>query len=174
MKDKTDNILRQRLATAWDFPPMPQGARERFLDRLEREEHPRHRRRGLYIGASVAIAAAVVCIVLMIVRPDTDHTPVPTRMDLTIAEVKGYYKARMWSESEYIIMLADALDEDTRLSLLQEVRNLEQGPDSLVESLLKEPVSDDIKIRYITRVYTTHLRSMQQIHSMLDDLVAKK
>ena len=111
---------------------------------------------------------------MLIVKPETTEDAAPTQMELTIAEIKGYYKAKMWSESEYIIMLTDGLDEETRQSLLQEVNKLEQGSDSLAESLLEEPISDDLKIRYITQVYISHLRSMQQIHNMLNELTAQK
>lgn len=153
---------------------MPQGSRERFLDKLEHAERPRHRRLKLYIGVLSAMAAAVIGFVLMLVRPRSAVDSTPTQMELTIAEVKGYYKAKLWSESEYIVMLTENMDEDTRNELLQEVQELEQGPDSLVERLQDEPVSDDLKIFYITQVYRSHLRSLQQIHSLLDERMAQK
>lgn len=153
---------------------MPQGSRERFLDKLEHAERPRHRRLKLYIGVAAAMAAAVIGFVLLLVRPRSAADSTPTQMELTIAEVKGYYKAKLWSESEYIVMLTENMDEDTRNELLQEVQELEQGPDSLVERLQDEPVSDDLKIFYITQVYCSHLRSLQQIHHLLDERMAQK
>lgn len=174
MKNNKDNVLKQKLASVWNVPPMPQGSRQRFLDKLKHDCKPRHKRRGLYIGLPAAVAAVVATLVMLIVKPETTEDAAPTHMELTIAEIKGYYKAKMWSESEYIIMLTDGLDEETRQSLLQEVNKLEQGSDSLAESLLEEPISDDLKIRYITQVYISHLRSMQQIHNMLNELTAQK
>ncbi len=115
------------------------------------------------------MAAAILGFVLLIVRPQTDETTVPAQIDLTIAELKGYYKAKLWNESAYIIMLSEEMDEDTRELLLQEVNKIEHSPDSLVEMLQSEPMSDDLKIYYITQVYRSHLHSMQQIHSMLNE-----
>lgn len=174
MKENRDNLLKQRLESAWDVPPMKPDARERFLNKLEREERPRGRHKALYISLISTVAAAIIAFAFIVMRPTSTDNPVPTQMDLTIAEVKGYYKAKLWSESEYITMLAEKLDEDTRETLLQEVRKLETGPDSLVEMLQKEPISDDLKIQYITQVYSHHLSSIQQIHSMLQEYMAKK
>lgn len=174
MKEDKDNVLKRRLESAWDVPPMSRDSRARFIDKLERAEHSRHRRPWLYAGMFSAMAAVVISFVLLLVRPRTTVDDAPTQMELTIAEVKGYYKAKLWSESEYIIMLTESMDEDTREPLLQEVKKLKQGPDSLVERLLDEPVSDDMKIFYITQVYRSHLRSLQQIHSLLDERVAQK
>ncbi len=120
------------------------------------------------------MVAAIIGFVLMLARPRSTGEDAPTQMELTIAEVRGYYKAKLWSESEYIFMLTENMDEDTRETLLQEVKKLEQGPDSLVERLQDEPVSDDLKIFYITQIYQSHLRSLQHIHSLLDERVARK
>lgn len=163
-----------RMESAWDVPPMPRGCRERFLDKLERAEHSRSRRPWLYAGMFSAMVAAIIGFVLMLARPRSTGEDAPTQMELTIAEVRGYYKAKLWSESEYIFMLTENMDEDTRETLLQEVKKLEQGPDSLVERLQDEPVSDDLKIFYITQIYQSHLRSLQHIHSLLDERVARK
>lgn len=174
MGNDIDKALKQRLETAWDVPPMQQGNRERFIAGLERMQRPRRNRRRMYIGMFSAMAAAVMGFVLLLVRPRTDVGSAPEPMELTISEVKGYYKAKLWSESEYIVRLADRMDEDTRESLLRELKKMEQEPDSLVERIMAEPISDDLKVYYITQMYTYHLRSMQNIHSLLDESMAQK
>lgn len=166
--------MKQRLETAWAVPTIPGDSRKRFLDKLEHAERARRQRSGWYIGVPAAMAAAIIGFVLLLVPPRPTGDSAPTQMELTIAEVKGYYKAKLWSESEYIAMLAEGMDEDTREVLMQEVEKLEQGPDTIVERLQGEPVPDDMKIFYITQVYRSHLRSLQQIHSLLDGRVAQK
>ncbi len=174
MKDYKDKALKQRLESSWDVPPLPQGSRERFLDRLEHAKHPRHNRMRLYIGVLSTMAAAILVFVLLLVKPQTNESVAPAQIDLRIAELKGYYKAKLWSESSYIITLTEDMDEAARELLLQEVNKIEHSPDSLVDRLQNEPMSDDLKIYYITQVYHSHLHSMQQIHSMLNEWMTEK
>ncbi|MDE5560523.1 MAG: hypothetical protein K2J00_01785 [Bacteroidaceae bacterium] len=178
MKKDIDKALKQRLEAAWDVPPMSHGSRKRFIAGLECVERPHRNRQRVYIGVLSALAAVITGIVFLLVQPltDVDSTlqPMPQQVKLTIAEVRGYYKAKLWSESEYIVMLAAELNEDTREALLQEVKKMETEPETLVERILTEPMSDDLKIFYITQVYSSHLRSMQHIHSLLDETMAQK
>lgn len=174
MKNGKEKTLKQRLETAWDVPPLPQGSRERFLDRLGRAERPQRHRRKFLTGAFAATAAAVAAVVWLLTPPREGHEAEPTPMALTIAEIKGYYKGQMWSEAEFIIGLSRDLDEKTRESLLQEVKAIQDGPDSLVESLQHEAMPEDQKIHYIAQIYRSHLRSMQKIRSLLDERVAIK
>lgn len=174
MKNDKDILLKNKLEQAWDAPPMSPTSRERFLDKLEQSRSSRRKRLTLYIGMSAATVAVIIAFVLLIGRSSTDEVPIPAPQESLIAEVMECYRAKLWSESECIVLLTKDLDEETRRSLLQEVKKLEFGPDSLVALLLNEPLSDDRKISYISQVYESHLRSLQQIHGLLDKMQAEK
>lgn len=167
-------MLKNRLEEVWDVPPMSPASRERFLDKLEQSGPSRRKRLTLYIGMSAVTAAVIVAFVLLIGRSSTDEAPMPAPKESLIAEVEACYRAKLWSESECIALLTKDLDEETRQSLLQEVKKLEFGPDSLVALLQNEPLPDDRKISYISQVYESHLRSLQQIRGLLDKMQADK
>lgn len=174
MKDDKDKLLKNKLEQAWDVPPMSPGFREHFLGKLERSGQSRHRRPVIYIGISAAVAAVIVAFLLLVGHPTADEAPLPVPEKSLIAEVEACYKAKLWSESECIALLTGDLDEQTRQSLLQEVKKLEFGPDSLVRLLRDEPLSDERKISYISQVYESHLRSLRQIHGLLSKMGAEK
>lgn len=168
-------MLRQRLEGAWDVPPMSHSGRDRFLDRLEKSERSASRRSmAISLAIFTSVAAALLGFALLIVRPAKTTAPEPTSMELALAELKGYYKAKMWSEAEYIDMLSARLGEQTHRDIMAEMDCLQHEADSLVEQLQMEPMQDDKKIYYITNMYRLHLRSMQQLHSLLDDRLARK
>lgn len=173
MKNGRNDSLKDVLERAWEVPPLSKDSRERFLEKLDGAEHPRRHRLGLYIGILSSVAAFVVGFVLILQQPRAADDSAPAKIELTIAEVKGYYKSKLWSESEYIMMLTESMDAGKRESLLQEIKKMELDSDSLVENLQNEPISDDFKIMYITQIYKSHLRSMQHIHGLLLDMVAE-
>ncbi len=166
MRNEDNKILKERLEEAWSVPPMPKGSRDRFMRQLDRKRNVTPIVR-LRVIAATAIAAALVGAVFFLISPKT--TEEPTSLDLAIAEVKGYYKSLMWSEAEYIEQLTHYMDTQTREELMAEVRKVEAGPDSIVDVLQKEQMPEDIKIASITSVYMSHLRSLKQIHALLDD-----
>lgn len=175
MKDDRDHLLRQRLEEAWQVPQMSPRGRDRFLGRLEKAERSARRRTmGIRLAIFTSVAAALMGFALLIVRPAKTSVPEPTPMELALAELKGYYKAKMWTEAEYIDRLSARLDEQTHRDIMAEMDRLQHGTDSLVEQLQREPMQDDMKIYYITNLYRVHLRSMQQLHSLLDDRLARK
>lgn len=174
MTQDRNKELKRKLTSAWDVPPMSEGSRNRFLEKLKQQEHPHHNRARIYIGVVSAIAAVLVICALILRPADTEERDEPTHTELTIAEVKGYYKAKIWSESEYIIKLTEHMDEKTRNSLLSEIKKMEHAPDSLIEHLRDEPISNDLKIYYVTQIYQSYLHSMQQLHSLLDERTSQK
>lgn len=174
MKNDKDILLKNKLDRAWDVPPMSPASREHFLDKLEQSRPVRRQRLTLYIGMAAAVAAVLIGFVLLVNRPSRDEAPMPAPKESLIAEVEACYRAKLWSESECIALLTKNLDEQTRQSLLQEVNKLEFGSDSLVRLLRDEPLSDDQKISYISQVYDSHLRSLQQIHGLLSKMQAEK
>ncbi len=166
MKDKDNKMLKERLEAAWNVPPMPKGGKVRFMDELDRRQRVRPLWRWR-IAVATAVAASIVGVVFFLLAPTTAEQP--TQVDLTIAEVKGYYKSLMWSETEYIEQLTLGMDEDTRNELMAEARKVEEGPDSVVEVLQEEMMPDDEKVACIASVYRSHLQSLKRIHALLND-----
>lgn len=172
MKTDNDKRLKQRMEAAWKTPPLPQGSRERFLRQLYKAEA---RRRSVRKWRNGAITALAACLAGLFFRlgPATD-TAEPTRTDVSIAEVRGYYKSLIWSESEYIAELAADMDSAGRERLMKEVEKIQGGPDSIVLRIQREALTEDEKIAYITAVYSSHLSSLQQIRTLLDNRIAKR
>jgi hypothetical protein len=83
--------------------------------------------------------------------------------------VKGYYKAQMWSETEFIMELSKNLDPELRQRLLMEVRLVNETPDSIMLDIMKQEIDEDQKIYYITSMYMAHLRSLKYMHEALSD-----
>ncbi len=165
MKTENEKKLKQRLDAEWKTPPLPQGSRERFLRQLEKAESARRPAWTLRIAVVTAIAACLTGLIFWFNQPQESQSPPQT--EVTIAEVRGYYKALMWDETKYIASLVEGLDATTREHLMKEVEKIQNGPDSVIQDIQKEPFSDSEKITYITQVYMSHLRSLQHIQSLL-------
>ncbi len=170
MMTDNDKRLKQRLEAAWQTPPLPQGSRERFLRQLYKAEARQRTVQKWRIG-TIATLAACLAGVFFWLGPSAD-TVEPTQADVSIAEVRGYYKSLIWSETEYIAELAANMDSAGRERLMKEVEKIQGGPDSIVLRIQREALTEDEKIAYITAVYSSHLSSLQQIRTLLDNRVA--
>ena len=152
------------------MPPQPAGSRERFAQRLSQARGTQRRHWFYGVGSAIGIAASVIIAFLML-QPQSDvpatELSVQQTLSAGIAEVKGYYKAQMWSETEYILELSKDMKPEMQAKLMAEVTQLTENPDSVALTILSEDIDDDRKIYYITSVYMAHLRSLQYIHQML-------
>ncbi|MBP3590245.1 MAG: hypothetical protein J6J61_06680, partial [Muribaculaceae bacterium] len=97
--------------------------------------------------------------------PEREHTP--GEMEITMAEVKGYYASLFMEETEFICDLIKDMPPQTREELMEEVARINQSPDSTIDFIMKEGMSDGEKILYATRVYKSHLHSLQHIRGIL-------
>ncbi len=172
MMTDSDKRLKLRLEAAWKTPPLPQGSRERFLRQLDKAEARQRSVRWWRIGAVAALAACLAGLFFFRLGPTAD-TAEPTQTDVSIAEVRGYYKSLIWSEAEYIALLAADMDSAGRERLMAEVAKIQGGPDSTVMRIQREALTEDEKIAYITAVYSSHLSSLQQIRTLLDNRQAR-
>lgn len=173
MNNKNNNALKQLMEQAWPIPPQPVGSRERFAQKLSASRQNSRRHRLWSIGVSVmGIAASVIAIFFML-KPSANAPANDTFDGLNvhtgIAEVKGYYKAQMWSETEFIMELSKNLDPELRQRLLMEVRLVNETPDSIMLDIMKQEIDEDQKIYYITSMYMAHLRSLKYMHEALSD-----
>ena len=172
MNRTNDTRLKQLMEQAWPIPPQPAGSRERFAQRLvqKRQASPKHWWWG--IGSAVGIAASII-IALFVGQPgagiQAEDPTLTEGISTTIAEVRGYYKAKMWSEAEYIMELSEDMSDEMRQRLLMEVRLVSESPDSIVQSIMLEDIDEDQKMYYITSVYMSHLRSLQYMHEALQE-----
>ena len=172
MNKKDNTALKQLMEQAWPVPPQPAGSRERFAQRLS-QARGTHRRHWFYgVGSAIGIAASVI-IAFLILHPQSDvpatELSVQQTLSAGIAEVKGYYKAQMWSETEFIMELSKNLDPELRQRLLMEVRLVNETPDSIMLDIMKQEIDEDQKIYYITSMYMAHLRSLKYMHEALSD-----
>lgn len=157
---------------AWPVPPQPAGSRERFAQRLSQARGTQRRHWFYGVGSAIGIAASVIIAFLML-QPQSDvpatELPIQQTLSAGIAEVKGYYKAQMWSETEFIMELSKNLDSELRQRLLMEVRLVNETPDSIMLDIMKQEIDEDQKIYYITSMYMAHLRSLKYMHEALSD-----
>ena len=172
MNKKDNTALKQLMEQAWPVPPQPAGSRERFAQRLSQARGTQRRHWFYGVGSAIGIAASVIIAFLML-HPQSDvpatELPVQQTLSASIAEVKGYYKAQMWSETEFIMELSKNLDPDLRQRLLMEVRLVNETPDSIMLDIMKQEIDEDQKIYYITSMYMAHLRSLKYMHEALSD-----
>ena len=171
--NRTDNTrLKQLMERAWPIAPQPSGSRERFAQRLAQKRQTSRKYWWWGIGSAVGIAASII-IALFVGQPSvgtqTEELTLTEGINTTIAEVRGYYKAKMWSETEYIMELSKDMSYETRQRLLVEVRLVSESPDSIVQSIMLEDIDDDQKMYHITSVYMAHLRSLQYMHEALKE-----
>ena len=172
MNKKDNTRLKQLMEQAWPVPPQPAGSRERFAQRLSQARGTQRRHWFYGVGSAIGIAASVIIAFLMLhPRSDVPATELPIQQTLSagIAEVKGYYKAQMWSETEFIMELSKNLDPELRQRLLMEVRLVNETPDSIMLDIMKQEIDEDQKIYYITSMYMAHLRSLKYMHEALSD-----
>lgn len=172
MNNKNNNALKQMMEQAWPVPPQPAGSRERFAQRLSQARGTQRRHWFYGVGSAIGIAASVIIAFLML-HPQSDvpatELPIQQTLSASIAEVKGYYKAQMWSETEFIMELSKNLDPELRQRLLMEVRLVNETPDSIMLDIMKQEIDEDQKIYYITSMYMAHLRSLKYMHEALSD-----
>lgn len=172
MNKKDNTALKQLMEQAWPVPPQPAGSRERFAQRLSQARGTQRRHWFYGVGSAIGIAASVIIAFLML-YPQSDvpatELSVQQTLSASIAEVKGYYKAQMWSETEFIMELSKNLDPELRQRLLMEVRLVNETPDSIMLDIMKQEIDEDQKIYYITSMYMAHLRSLKYMHEALSD-----
>lgn len=172
MNKKDNTALKQLMEQAWPVPPQPAGSRERFAQRLSQARGTQRRHWFYGVGSAIGIAASVIIAFLML-HPQSDvpatELPIQQTLSAGIAEVKGYYKAQMWSETEFIMELSKNLDPELRQRLLMEVRLVNETPDSIMLDIMKQEIEEDQKIYYITSMYMAHLRSLKYMHEALSD-----
>ncbi len=172
MNRTNDTRLKQLMEQAWPIPPQPSGSRERFAQRLAQARGTQRRHWFYGVGSAIGIAASVIIAFLML-HPQSDvpatELSVQQTLSAGIAEVKGYYKAQMWSETEFIMELSKNLDPELRQRLLMEVRLVNETPDSIMLDIMKQEIDEDQKIYYITSMYMAHLRSLKYMHEALSD-----
>ena len=172
MNRTNDTRLKQLMEQAWPIPPQPSGSRERFAQRLAQKRQTSRKYWWWGIGSAVGIAASII-IVLFVGQPgagtQAEELTFTEGINATVAEVRGYYKAKMWSETEYIMDLSKDMDPEMRKMLLTEVRLVSESPDSIVQSIMLEDIDEDQKMYYITSVYMSHLRSLQYMHEALQE-----
>ncbi len=172
MNNKNNTALKQLMEQAWPVPPQPAGSRERFAQRLSQARGTQRRHWFYGVGSAIGIAASVIIAFLML-HPQSDvpatELPIQQTLSASIAEVKGYYKAQMWSETEFIMELSKNLDPELRQRLLMEVRLVNETPDSIMLDIMKQEIDEDQKIYYITSMYMAHLRSLKYMHEALSD-----
>ncbi|MBQ2298057.1 MAG: hypothetical protein II278_01615 [Bacteroidaceae bacterium] len=172
MNKKDNTALKQLMEQAWPVPPQPAGSRERFAQRLSQARGTQRRHWFYGVGSAIGIAASVIIAFLML-QPQSDvpatELSVQQTLSAGIAEVKGYYKAQMWSETEFIMELSKNLDPELRQRLLMEVRLVNETPDSIMLDIMKQEIDEDQKIYYITSMYMAHLRSLKYMHEALSD-----
>lgn len=172
MNKKDNTRLKQLMEQAWPVPPQPAGSRERFAQRLSQARGTQRRHCFYGVGSAIGIAASVIIAFLML-HPQSDvpatELPIQQTLSASIAEVKGYYKAQMWSETEFIMELSKNLDPELRQRLLMEVRLVNETPDSIMLDIMKQEIDEDQKIYYITSMYMAHLRSLKYMHEALSD-----
>lgn len=172
MNKKDNTALKQLMEQAWPVPPQPAGSRERFAQRLSQARGTQRRHWFYGVGSAIGIAASVIIAFLML-QPQSDvpatELSVQQTLSVGIAEVKGYYKAQMWSETEFIMELSKNLDPELRQRLLMEVRLVNETPDSIMLDIMKQEIDEDQKIYYITSMYMAHLRSLKYMHEALSD-----
>jgi hypothetical protein len=172
MNKKDNTALKQLMEQAWPVPPQPAGSRERFAQRLSQARGTQRRHWFYGVGSAIGIAASVIIAFLML-QPQSDvpatELSVQQTLSVGIAGVKGYYKAQMWSETEFIMELSKNLDPELRQRLLMEVRLVNETPDSIMLDIMKQEIDEDQKIYYITSMYMAHLRSLKYMHEALSD-----
>lgn len=172
MNKKDNTALKQLMEQAWPVPPQPAGSRERFAQRLSQARGTQRRHWFYGVGSAIGIAASVIIAFLML-QPQSDvpatELSIQQTLSAGIAEVKGYYKAQMWSETEFIMELSKNLDPELRQRLLMEVRLVNETPDSIMLDIMKQEIDEDQKIYYITSMYMAHLRSLKYMHEALSD-----
>lgn len=172
MNKKDNTALKHLMEQAWPVPPQPAGSRERFAQRLSQARGTQRRHWFYGVGSAIGIAASVIIAFLML-HPQSDvpatELSVQQTLSASIAEVKGYYKAQMWSETEFIMELSKNLDPELRQRLLMEVRLVNETPDSIMLDIMKQEIDEDQKIYYITSMYMAHLRSLKYMHEALSD-----
>lgn len=172
MNRTDDTILKQLMEQAWPIPPQPAGSRERFAQRLAQKRQTLRKHWWWSIGSAVGIAASII-ITFLVAQPgastQAEESILPEGINTTIAEVRGYYKAKMWSEAEYIRDMSKDMDPEMRKMLLMEVRLVSESPDSIVQSIMLEDIDEEQKKYYITSVYMSHLRSLQYMHEALKE-----
>ena len=127
------------------MPPQPAGSRERFAQRLSQARGTQRRHWFYGVGSAIGIAASVIIAFLML-QPQSDvpatELPIQQTLSASIAEVKGYYKAQMWSETEFIMELSKNLDPELRQRLLMEVRLVNETPDSIMLDIMKQEIGE--------------------------------
>lgn len=163
MKTDNDKRLKQWLEEALPTPALPEGSYERFLRQLDKTRARRRSRRHLRIciAASLALAACLAGFVFWHRPAEPAAIEEPTRAELTIAEIRGYYKALLWNESQYLAILAAEMEPAVRDTLLAEMERIQEGPEAEVEDIMDDAIPRDEKIAFITRTYSSHLHRMK-------------
>lgn len=168
MKTDSEKKLKERLETAWQTPTLPEGSLQRFMLKLDKAKIQRRSTRKWRIGGAITALAACLAGLCFWLSPWAGMES-STPADIAIAEVRGYYKAMLWNEKEYITLLAAEMDSAGRELLMAEVEKLHYGPDSIAQNIQREALTQDEKIAYITHVYRSHLSSLQHIRTLLDN-----
>lgn len=171
MNDTDNTRLRKTIEEAWPAPTLPRDSKERFAQRLTHARKEGNRRWLWAIGSSFGIAASIIAVFFLLGRNNNteDDVFVSSDIEMSIAEIRGYYKSLMWKESSYIIELTKEMKPDTRDLLLAEIKNLNESSDSTIQAILNECAEDDKKMVYVVSVYKSHLRSLQNIQKILNE-----
>lgn len=167
MNNVKDNGLKTHIEACYSRHTPPPGSRERFMARLrENQRRQRNRRRAWYAAGIVSLAAAsLITAALILTPPECDHAPM--EMDITMAEVKGYYASLFMEETEFLCDLIKDMPPHTRAELMEEIARINESPDSTIDFIMKENISDGEKIMHATRVHKSHLSSLQHMRSIL-------
>lgn len=167
MNNGKDNGLKAHIEACYSRHTLPPGSRERFMAQLRQHQRKQLSRRRVWYAAGTAslVAASLLAAALILTPPEREHTP--GEMEITMAEVKGYYASLFMEETEFICDLIKDMPSQTREELMEEVARINQSPDSTIDFIMKEGMSDGEKILYATRVYKSHLHSLQHIRGIL-------
>ena len=167
MNNGKDNGLKAHIEACYSRHTLPPGSRERFMAQLRQHQRKQLSRRRVWYAAGTAslVAASLLAAALILTPPEREHSS--NEMEITMAEVKGYYASLFMEETEFICDLIKDMPPQTREELMEEVARINQSPDSTIDFIMKEGMSDGEKILYATRVYKSHLHSLQHIRGIL-------
>lgn len=91
MNNGKDNGLKAHIEACYSRHTLPPGSRERFMAQLRQHQRKQLSRRRVWYAAGTAslVAASLLAAALILTPPEREHTP--GEMEITMAEVKGYY-----------------------------------------------------------------------------------